>query len=293
VGSQTLTCAICGSGIRGLDLFRTISPGFSLLWLGGWWQVGQRRVYPGGRFLGCGPFQARGLKGWGSCRRLRLVLHGARRSKEAESAIYHSYKSTRAKCLLSNRMQTYRVDFFMTAFFTRIARRGVLVVGGGVSPDGGVVPATAMVTAAEAVGSVSISWRPSRGGEAGGLQMGIVSMQQYWCMTTRQHVHISRTQLLVLFVCAQPGDPAGPQAECRLTPQTVRGSCLYSPPPQLLSPPGGFRLLWTRCRAEPRLLEPSWLRPRRWGGGGPAEGCRVAVGSSSTTLCAPAEHSLF
>jgi hypothetical protein len=74
-------------------------------------------------------------------------------------------------------MQTYSVDFFMTAFFTRIARRGVLVIGGGVTPAGGAVPATAMVTAAEAVGSVSISWHPGRGGEAGGLQTGNVSMQ--------------------------------------------------------------------------------------------------------------------
>jgi hypothetical protein len=274
--------------MRGLDLFHTVSLGFGSLWLGGWWQVGQCRVCPGGRFLGRRLFQGRGLGGWGSCRRLRLVLHGARGPKEAESVI-SSYKSMREKCVLCNRMRTYSVDFFMTAFFNRIARRGVLVIGAGVSPAGGAVPTTAMVTAAEAVGSVSISWRLGRGGEAGGLQRGSVSLQQYWCMTTRQHVHTWRTQLLALFVCAQPGDPAGPQAECRLTPRTVRGSCLFSPPPRLLSLPGGFYLLWTRCRAEPRLLEPSWLQPRRWGGGGPAEGCRVAAGSFSTTRCAPTE----
>jgi hypothetical protein len=186
-------------------------------------------------------------------------------------------------------MQIYSVDFFMTAFFTRIAHRGVLVVGGGVSLADGTVPATAMVTTAVAVGSVSISWRPSRGGEAGGLQMGNVSMQQYWCMTTRQHVHTWRTRFLALFTCAQPGDPAGPQAQYRPTPRMVRGSCLYSLPPRLLSPPGGFCPLWIRCHVEPRLLGPSWLQPRRWGGGGPAGGCRVAAGSSGTTLCAPAE----
>jgi hypothetical protein len=81
----------------------------------------------------------------------------------------------------------------------------------------------------------------------------------------------------------------------------VRGSCLYSPFPRLLSPPGGFRLQWTRYRVEPRVLEPSWLRLWRWGGGGSAEGCRVAADSSGTTLCAPtkgfqlamAEQSLF
>jgi hypothetical protein len=76
-------------------------------------------------------------------------------------------------------MQTYSVDFFMTAFFTRIARRGVLAAGGGVTPVDGVVPATEMVTVAEAAGSVPISWSSGLGGEAGGLQMDNVSMQQY------------------------------------------------------------------------------------------------------------------
>jgi hypothetical protein len=140
-------------------------------------------------------------------------------------------------------VQTYNVDFFMTALFTRIAHRGVLVVGGGVTPASGAEPATAMVTAAEAVGFFSISGRPGRGGEGGGLQTGNVSMQQYWCMTTRQHLRTWRTRLLALFTCAQPGDPAGPQAEYRPTPRMVRGSRLYSPPPQLLSLLGGFRPL--------------------------------------------------
>jgi hypothetical protein len=108
-------------------------------------------------------------------------------------------------------------------------------------------------------------------------------------MTTRQHVCTWRTRPLVLFICAQPDDPTGPQAECRPTPRMVRGSCLYSPSPRLLSPPGGFRLRWTRCRAVPQLLEPSWLQLRHWGGGGPAEGCRVAAGSSGTILCVPIE----
>jgi hypothetical protein len=120
-------------------------------------------------------------------------------------------------------------------------------------------------------------------------------------MTSRQHIRTRRTQLLALCVCAQPGDPAGPKAEYRPTPRMVRGSCLYSPFPRLLSPPGGFRLQWTRYRVEPRVLEPSWLRLWRWGGGGSAEGCRVAADSSGTTLCAPtkgfqlamAEQSLF
>jgi hypothetical protein len=108
-------------------------------------------------------------------------------------------------------------------------------------------------------------------------------------MTTSQHIHTWCTRLLALCICAQPGDPAGLKAEYRSTPWMVRASCLYLPQPQLPSPPGGFLLLWTRCRAEPRLLEPSWLRLRCWGGGGPALACRVAAGSSGTTLCASAE----
>jgi hypothetical protein len=53
MGGQTLTCAIRRSGVRGPDLFLTISPGFGLLWLGGW-QVGQCRVCLGGWLLGRG-----------------------------------------------------------------------------------------------------------------------------------------------------------------------------------------------------------------------------------------------
>jgi hypothetical protein len=72
------------------------------------------------------------------------------------SQLYH-YKSKRAECSLRNKMQTYSVDFFMTAFFTRIAHRGVLVAGCGVTPVDGAVAATTMVTVPEAAGSVSIS----------------------------------------------------------------------------------------------------------------------------------------
>jgi hypothetical protein len=42
------------------------------------------------------------------------------------------YKSKRAGYLLCNQMQTYSLDFFLTAFFTHKARRGVSVAGSGV-----------------------------------------------------------------------------------------------------------------------------------------------------------------
>jgi hypothetical protein len=87
-----------------------------------------------------------------------------------------SYKSKRAECLLCNQMQTYSVDFFLMAFFTRKARRGVSVAGGGVSPAGGVVPATAMVTAVVADGAAPTSSGSVLGEEAEGLQMDTVSM---------------------------------------------------------------------------------------------------------------------
>jgi hypothetical protein len=76
-------------------------------------------------------------------------------------------------------MQTYNADFFMMAFFTRKARRGVPVAGGGVSPAGGAVPAMAMVTAAVADGADPTSSGSVLGGEAEGLQMDTVTMQPY------------------------------------------------------------------------------------------------------------------
>jgi hypothetical protein len=88
-------------------------------------------------------------------------------------------------------MYTYSEDFFMTAFFT-LRARGVstmaLLAGGGVTPTGGVVPATAMVTIPVAVvdGSVPTSWHLGSGGEADGLRKDSVSVQQYRYMTTQQ-----------------------------------------------------------------------------------------------------------
>jgi hypothetical protein len=86
--------------------------------------------------------------------------------------------------IMQEKMYTYSEDFFMTAFFTLRAcgvSTTVLVAGGGVTPAGGAVPATAMVTVSVEVvgGSVSTSWRLGSGGEADGLQKGSVSVQQY------------------------------------------------------------------------------------------------------------------
>jgi hypothetical protein len=87
---------------------------------------------------------------------------------------------------LCNQTQTYSADFFLMAFFTRKARRGVLVVGGGVSPDCGAAPAMATVTAMVADGADPTSLGSVLGGEAEGLQMDIVSLQQYRHLAIQQ-----------------------------------------------------------------------------------------------------------
>jgi hypothetical protein len=98
MGGQTLTCAICKSGIRGLDLFLTTSPGFSSLGLGGW-QVVQCCVCLGGWFLGHRPLWGWWLGGWGSCSQLRLVPQAACRPDKAESVIL-LHKPSRVECSL-------------------------------------------------------------------------------------------------------------------------------------------------------------------------------------------------
>jgi hypothetical protein len=92
----------------------------------------------------------------------------------------------RSKCLLCNQRQTYIVGFFLMALFTRKACRGVSVVGGGVSPANGAVPATAMVTAAMADGAAPSSSGSAREEEAEGLQEDIVSTTHY------QHIAIQQ-----------------------------------------------------------------------------------------------------
>jgi hypothetical protein len=92
----------------------------------------------------------------------------------------------RSKYILCNQRQTYSVDFFLMALFTRKACCGISVAGGGVSPANGVVPATAMVTTAAADGAVSSSSGSAREEEAEGLQEDSVSTTQY------QHIAIQQ-----------------------------------------------------------------------------------------------------
>jgi hypothetical protein len=92
----------------------------------------------------------------------------------------------RSKYLLCSQRQTYSIDFFLMALFTRKACRGVPVAGGGVSPAIGTVPASAMVTAAAADGNVSSSGS-AREEEAEGLEEDIVSTTQYQHIAMQQN----------------------------------------------------------------------------------------------------------
>jgi hypothetical protein len=83
-------------------------------------------------------------------------------------------------------MQTYSVDLFLTALFTRKAWRGVSVAGGGVSPAGGAVFATAMGTAVVADGAAPTSSGSVLGEEVEGLQMDNISMQPCRCSSIQQ-----------------------------------------------------------------------------------------------------------
>jgi hypothetical protein len=83
-----------------------------------------------------------------------------------------SYKSKKLERLSCNQMQAYSVDFFLMALFTCKACHGVSIVGGMVSPASGVVPATAMVTAAAADGATPASPGSVLGEEVEGLQRG-------------------------------------------------------------------------------------------------------------------------
>jgi hypothetical protein len=176
------------------------------------------------------------------------------------------------------------------ALFTRKACRGVSVAGGGVSLASGMVPTTAMVTATAADGAAPASLGSVLGKEVEGLQADTVSTSQY------QHTAIQQGSKSIpgRFDCFSFSLPHQPttlrsKVEFRSTPRLARRSCAFSPLLRLLSPPGGSHPPWSRCYAEPGLCEPSLLRQRRWGGGGPAGGCWVMAGSCGIVLCVPAE----
>jgi hypothetical protein len=80
--------------------------------------------------------------------------------------------------LQCNKRQTYSTDFFLKAFFIRMARRGVPVTGGGVAPACDVVPATAMVIVAAVGGLASPSSGLARVEDAEGLQEDDISTTQ-------------------------------------------------------------------------------------------------------------------
>jgi hypothetical protein len=177
-----------------------------------------------------------------------------------------SCKSKKAACLLCNQMQTYSVDFFLTALFTRKACHDVSVAGGGVSPAGGVVPATAMVTAAVANGPAPSSSGSVLGEEVEGLQKGHCQRITILMFgnSPKHQINTCKIRLLQLFASAPTDDPAVPKVELRSTPRLARRSCPFSPLLRLLSPPGGSRPPWSRCYAEPGLCEPSLLRQWHW-----------------------------
>jgi hypothetical protein len=76
-------------------------------------------------------------------------------------------------------MQTYSVDFFLMALFTRKACRGISIVDGGFSPASGAVPTTAMVTVVMADGVALASSGSVLEDEVEGLQVDTVSTSQY------------------------------------------------------------------------------------------------------------------
>jgi hypothetical protein len=144
------------------------------------------------------------------------------------------------------------------ALFTRMARRGVSVAGGEVSPSCGAVPATAMVTTAAADGAVLSSSGSAREEEAEGLQEDIVSMAyiNVW-QYNKATISTRKIRLLALSASALSDDLVAPVAKRRSTPRQARRSYPDVFLLQLPPPPGSSHLLWTRCCVEPQQGEPS------------------------------------
>jgi hypothetical protein len=197
--------------------------------------------------------------------------------------------------IVQEKIYTYSEDFFMIAFFTLRARgvsTMVLIAGGEVTPAGGVVPATVMVTISVEVvgGSISIPWHLGSGGEADGLQKDSISMQQYRYLTVQQGSNFIPGGLdYMRFPLAHYPMTLRDQRQSFGQLHGWSGGVVPSRLPLGFLFHQGLPLSMVLCRAEPRLLELSSLWLRHWGEGGLVEGCRVVEGSSGTTLCVPAE----
>jgi hypothetical protein len=188
--------------------------------------------------------------------------------------------------------QTYSVDFFLMALFTRKACHGVSVAGSGVSPANGAVPATAMVMAAAADGAVSPSSGSAREEEAERLQEDSVSTTQYQHIVIQQgNNKYPEDSISCAFHFRTIRRPCGTSGKASANSTNGRRSYPVALLLQLPPPPGGSHPLLTRCCAEQQLYEPFWLLQRSWGGGGPAGGYRVVAGSCGIVLCVPAEGS--
>jgi hypothetical protein len=148
MGSQMLTYAIRRSGNRGPTCSSPPGPA-SPCWSSGGGKSGSVASASGAGSVGVDPPAADG-SGAGAAVAgptpedsarvddpgAEVVVSGFSWRFTALAALMKSssllYKSKRSEYLLCNQMQTYSVDFFLTAFFTRMARCRVSVAGGGV-----------------------------------------------------------------------------------------------------------------------------------------------------------------
>jgi hypothetical protein len=182
------------------------------------------------------------------------------------------------------------------ALFTRKARRGISVVGGGVSPANGAVPATAMVTAAVADGAASSSSGSAQEEEVEGLQEDIVST------THHQHIAIQQDNnkypedsISCTFRFRTILQPCGTSGKASANSTTGSEELSRRASPSASSSTWGLVSSVAR-RSCPvvlllQLCEPFWLLQQRWGGGGLAGGYWVTAGSCGIVRCVPAEGS--
>jgi hypothetical protein len=109
--------------------------------------------------------------------------------------------------------------------------------------------------------------------------------------TVRQATSTRKIRLLAPSASALSDDLAAPAAKRRSTPRSAQRGCPDVFPLQLPPLPGSPHPRWTHCCVELRQCELFLPQQRHWGGGGPAGGYQVAVGSCGTALYVPAEDS--